>query len=240
MGNTGAQKQRCGAAWPSGPPARLSTVRLQLLFTTAAALLLLCRAAASWQQQLPDSRASSFSSAGPLLVTFTWVWAGIDLQQQQHDANHRHWLVQCFTGASTALQQAATAIPAWVQVAALAITAAWLAAELAFYFCWYLPAYRRWNTRCNAHKSSAAQSTDECYALFRRFMAFSRSQPCQLEFLQQYLSTWFRGAAPDEIKRGNMEELFAYGFFYRTRWVYASFCLHCVVVCVVVARAVFF
>ncbi|WIA32423.1 hypothetical protein OEZ86_003246 [Tetradesmus obliquus] len=48
-------------------------------------------------------------------------------------------------------------------------------------------------------------------------MSFTRGQPCQLEFLQQYLSTWFRGAKPEEIKRGNMEELFAYGFFYRTR-----------------------
>jgi hypothetical protein len=66
-------------------------------------------------------------------------------------------------------------------------------------------------------------------------MAFSRSQPCQLEFLQQYLSTWFRGAAPDEIKRGNMEELFAYGFFYRTRWVQAVLANATSCVCVLLA-----
>jgi hypothetical protein len=221
MVKAGAQKQRCGAAWASGPPARLSAVsaiRLQLLFTTAAALLLLCRAAASWQQQEPDSRSSSYSSAGPLLVTFAWVWAGRELQQQQA-AGQTNGLLQTATAPFTALQQAAAAIPAWVQLAALATTAAWLIAELAFYLCWYLPAYRRWNARCNARSSPAAQNTAECHALFKRFMAFTRGQPCQLEFLQQYLSTWFRGAAPEDIKRGNMEELFAYGFFYRTWWV---------------------
>ncbi|KAF6261351.1 hypothetical protein COO60DRAFT_1699898 [Scenedesmus sp. NREL 46B-D3] len=126
-------------------------------------------------------------------------------------------VISTVCGACRAGQACAAAIPAWVQLVALAITAAWLAAEVAFYLVWYLPAYRRHNARCNAHKSPAAQSTDECHALFKRFMAFSRSQPCQLEFLQQYLSTWFRGADPQDIKRGNMEELFAYGFFYRTR-----------------------
>jgi hypothetical protein len=216
MVNTGAQKQRFGAAWASGPSARLSAARLQLLFTTAAALLLLCRAAATWQQQAPDSRSSSYTCAGSLLVTITWLWAGRELQQQ-HGDGQRDWLLQAVSAPFTALQHAAAAIPACIQLAALAMTAAWLAAELAFYLFWYLPAYRRWNARCNAQQSPAAKNTDECYALFRRFMAFTRGQPCQLEFLQQYLSTWFRGAAPDEIKRGNMEELFAYGFFYRTR-----------------------
>eukprot|EP00882_Tetradesmus_deserticola_P032268 GHRQ01036541.1.p1 GENE.GHRQ01036541.1~~GHRQ01036541.1.p1 ORF type:complete len:237 (-),score=64.32 GHRQ01036541.1:50-760(-) len=222
MRDTRAQKQRCGAAWASGPRGRRSAAHLQLLLATAAALLFLCGAATSLQQQLPDSRSPPYSSAGPLLVTITCLWAGRELQQQA-DAGQGHWVLQATTAAGAALQRAAAAVPAWVQLAALAIAAAWLAAEVAFYLCWYLPAYRRWNARCNAHKSAAAQSTDECHALFKRFMEFSRSQPCQLEFLQQYLSTWFRGAAPEQIKRENMEELFAYGFLYRTRWAAAAY-----------------
>lgn len=46
--------------------------------------------------------------------------------------------------------------------------------------------------------------------MFRRFLAAGESDPGQTN-LEAYLEIWFQGMAWDKIKRGNMEELMAYG-----------------------------
>jgi len=48
--------------------------------------------------------------------------------------------------------------------------------------------------------------------LFRRFVAASEADNRNGGAnLQSYLSLWFQGVRCDEIRRGNMEELMAYG-----------------------------
>jgi hypothetical protein len=93
----------------------------------------------------------------------------------------------------------------------------WVILEMVFYAAWTRPTLAAWNKRCGASCSRAAKDVDGCAALYSRFLAFSRSQPCDEAFLRGYLSTWFRGADPSDIKRENMIEIFTYGWFYRTR-----------------------
>jgi hypothetical protein len=101
--------------------------------------------------------------------------------------------------------------------ALLAMTAAWLCAEVAFQLLWIRPRYRAWNALCRSLRGPAGLTCDEGAKLFQRFMRINEDAPCNKEFLEAYLSKWFRGASIADIHRGNMEELFAYGFHYKTR-----------------------
>lgn len=114
------------------------------------------------------------------------------------------------------------AVAAWAfahpcPAALLAMAAAWLCVEVAFQLLWLRPRYRAWNKLCSSMMGPAGLTVDEGAKLFRRFIRISEESPCDQEFLEAYLSKWFMGASVAEIHRGNMEELFAYGFHYKTR-----------------------
>lgn len=151
----------------------------------------------------------------------------------QKPAVHPYMYLPTFAAATAVAVCSTLGVPGWqfIQSAAAAafsslqqhplllLASLWATVELFNYLFIFRPKFKSWNAHCNAHSSLAAKDPSECYALFQQFMAFTRSRPCEerCAACYAYLSTWFRGAPLDNIKQGNMEELFAYGFFYRTR-----------------------
>jgi hypothetical protein len=83
----------------------------------------------------------------------------------------------------------------------------------AFYALFWRPRRAAWNEQpCAPHAPVRLDAMD----LFRRFVS-AASDASQLE---TYLKIWFQGMAWDQIRRGNMEELMAYGM----RWEGAAGC----------------
>lgn len=77
----------------------------------------------------------------------------------------------------------------------------------AFYLLYWRPARAAWNRQpCSPHAPARLDAMDN----FRRFLASSAADGGQTK-LDAYLSIWFQGTAWDQIRRGNMEELMAYG-----------------------------
>lgn len=131
----------------------------------------------------------------------------------------RHWDQSSVTAAAAAALQ-----HPWLLLFVL-----WAGIELYNYLFIFRPKLETWNKPCEAHATPAAENPAECHALFQRFMAFSRKAPYEerCAVCRTYLSTWFKGAALEDIKQENMEELLAYGFFYRTRWGFITALLAC-------------
>ncbi|KIY94915.1 hypothetical protein MNEG_13048 [Monoraphidium neglectum] len=92
-----------------------------------------------------------------------------------------------------------------------AIGALVAAGEVAFFVLW-CRRYTQLNTQPDVHAPAHVDSM----RLFDRFVSLCYSLPDGVD-LETYLSAWFRGARVDEIMRGNMEELMAYGFWYKSR-----------------------
>eukprot|EP00877_Chromochloris_zofingiensis_P001901 jgi/Chrzof1/11711/Cz06g06140.t1 len=96
----------------------------------------------------------------------------------------------------------------------LAATGGIILVEVLFYFLYYRRRYLKWNAQPDVH----APSHVEALRLFERFI---RLQTDDLDSstldIKSYLTVWFNDAAYEDIKRGNIEELMAYGFWYKTR-----------------------
>jgi hypothetical protein len=84
--------------------------------------------------------------------------------------------------------------------------------EASFYILWYQKRFREWNAQPEVH----APSRHEALQLFNRFLELQSGQPEQ-RGINAYFSIWFRGAPFHSILRGNVEELMAYGFWYKSR-----------------------
>ncbi|KAI8474758.1 MAG: Alpha/Beta hydrolase protein [Monoraphidium minutum] len=99
----------------------------------------------------------------------------------------------------------------WMALGGLGVLA--LVAELAFYLRYWRPRRAEWNRQpCAPHAPERLDAMD----MFRRFIEAGESDPSK-NGLVAYLELWFQGSIPwDQIKRGNMEQLFAYGMWYRT------------------------
>ncbi|KAI8474759.1 MAG: hypothetical protein J3K34DRAFT_517850 [Monoraphidium minutum] len=92
-----------------------------------------------------------------------------------------------------------------------AIAAVVAAGEVVFFVLW-CKRYTALNTQPDVHAPKHCDSM----RLFERFVSLCYSLPDGVD-LETYLCAWFRGARVDEINRGNMEELMAYGFWYKSR-----------------------
>jgi hypothetical protein len=81
------------------------------------------------------------------------------------------------------------------------------AAPQAFYALCWRPRRAAWNAQpCSPHAPARLDAAD----LFRRFVAAGDAIP-ELTNLSAYISLWFQGTPLSEVRRGNMEELMAYG-----------------------------
>jgi hypothetical protein len=77
----------------------------------------------------------------------------------------------------------------------------------AFYLHYFRPRRAEWNKQpCRPHAPARLDAME----MFRRFLEAGESDPGQAN-LEAYLELWFQGMPWDQIKRGNMEELMAYG-----------------------------
>eukprot|EP00877_Chromochloris_zofingiensis_P001902 jgi/Chrzof1/11712/Cz06g06150.t1 len=86
--------------------------------------------------------------------------------------------------------------------------------EVLFYFLYYRRRYLKWNAQPDVH----APSHLEALRLFQRFIKLETDDPeASTLDIVSYLTVWFKDAAIEDIKRGNVEELMAYGFWYKTR-----------------------
>lgn len=86
--------------------------------------------------------------------------------------------------------------------------------EAVFYFAWFRRRYKELNTPPEVH----APNKVEAEILWGRFIHLLQTFPDEVK-IEDYLSVWFRGAEYSNILRENVEELVAYGFWYKTRWV---------------------
>ena len=91
------------------------------------------------------------------------------------------------------------------------IACAIVALETAFYLFVWRPRYRKFNEQPKKHEPQEFDAD----ALFARFMRFINELPQGVDF-QGYLRGWFQGARWEDIKRDNVVEFVAYGFWYRT------------------------
>lgn len=91
------------------------------------------------------------------------------------------------------------------------LAAALALAEAAFFFA-------VWRPRHAALSAAPAKHEPENFnpeQLFRRFIQFCRELPQGVDF-QGYVSGWFLNAPYELIKRDNVVEFLAYGFYYRS------------------------
>mmetsp|Transcript_41153 Transcript_41153/g.106528 ORF Transcript_41153/g.106528 Transcript_41153/m.106528 type:complete len:408 (-) Transcript_41153:866-2089(-) len=84
------------------------------------------------------------------------------------------------------------------------LTQAWLALELAFL------AYQYWQYRMHNRVGSHPVPHHEPDDTFTQFLALKDHLD-----IRPFLTGWFHGADFEEIKRGNVEELICYGFYYK-------------------------
>ncbi len=88
--------------------------------------------------------------------------------------------------------------------------------------CRWLARYRELNHCC---PQRARPRDHDALQHFASFLALHGGQQASGQAdIESYLRTWFMGAPLADIRRGNVEELFAYGFFYDTRWALALPC----------------
>jgi hypothetical protein len=80
--------------------------------------------------------------------------------------------------------------------------------------CRWLARYRELNRCC---PQRARPRDHDALQHFAAFLALNQQLAGEAD-IEGYLRTWFMGAPLADIRRGNVEELFAYGFFYDTRW----------------------
>ncbi|WIA21765.1 hypothetical protein OEZ85_000927 [Tetradesmus obliquus] len=87
----------------------------------------------------------------------------------------------------------------------------WPVVEALFFVCVFLPRYDRLNKQPQPHEP-ADHDAMRCW---RRFLRYAREVPGGMD-TGAYISGWYRGADPSQVKRGNLEEFVAYGFWYRS------------------------
>lgn len=81
------------------------------------------------------------------------------------------------------------------------------------YRCYYLSAYQEHNRIPKPCRPKGFTDADG-KRLWRRFIALAQALPDGIN-PQEYLSQWFCNAPFEAIKRGNVEEMLTYGFFYK-------------------------
>jgi hypothetical protein len=80
----------------------------------------------------------------------------------------------------------------------------------AFYILYWRPRRAAWNAQPRGAPHAPARL--DAFNLFERFVKAGEAGPGYAN-LDAYLTLWFQGLPVDQIRRGNMEELMAYGEF---------------------------
>lgn len=133
--------------------------------------------------------------------------------QQAYLNKYRQLHAQGLLGAGLVTVAAFLLLALAVQRAhAVACVSAWLLAEAIFH-AWFRRHARRIAAQPARHRP---QDESEFYEKFQQFVLDAPSIR-QYTTLERCISRWFGDVPFDDIKRDNVAELFAYGFWYRTR-----------------------
>ena len=141
--------------------------------------------------------------------TTTAPAAGNAMQPRSRRNAHALIAIALVTFSALAWLAVATLVALWPYK--LRIAAAVLVLETAFHFLVWRPRYHKFNVAPELHEPADFDADQ----LFARFMRFVNELPQGVDF-QGYLRGWFLGARWEDIKRDNVVEFMAYGFWYRT------------------------